>query len=303
MSATLVPRSCPVCGHAEAADYLQKGDLRLVRCCSCRMIYASPVPSEFISGKYYDRLAADYYLTPAKLESDFADVRFDRELRLFRKHCVGGRVLDVGCSTGAFLCQLAKRFPDAYELVGTDTSGPALDYAASRGLQIIRGTFPDADFAGKEFDALTFWAVLEHLGDPKGFLEKAWSILKPAGLCFVLVPNMQSLAVRLLGRRYRYIYAQHLNYFTRRTLFQMVEHRFSRLESVSMHFNPVVIWQDWRRGGAEVSEVQRAELLKRTTAYKQNRLLGPVRGLYHLAEKTLGRLNLADNLALVLQKK
>jgi 2-polyprenyl-3-methyl-5-hydroxy-6-metoxy-1,4-benzoquinol methylase len=303
MNATLVPRSCPVCGHAEAADYMHKGGLRLVRCCSCKMIYASPVPGEFVSGKYYDRLATEYYLTPAKLESDFADVRFDREVRLFRKHCVRGTMLDVGCSTGAFLWQLAKRFPGDYELVGTDTSGPALDYASSRGLQIIRGTFPDADFAGKEFDALTFWAVVEHLSDPKGFLQRAWSILKPMGLCFVLVPNMQSLAVRLLGRRYRYIYAQHLNYFTRRTLLKLVEHRFSVLEFVSIHFNPVVIWQDWRGGGAEVSEVQRAELLKRTTAYKQNPLLRPVKGLYHLAEKILGRLNLADNLALVLQKK
>ena len=303
MSATLVSRPCPVCGDVDAADYVRKGELRLVCCRNCGMVYANPVAAEFASGEYYDRLGTEYYLSPDKLESDFADVRFERELRLFRKYCVHGEVLDVGCSTGAFLYQLNKRFPGDYRLTGSDASGPALEYAASRGLSIVRGAFPAADFAGKTFDALTFWAVLEHLSDPKAFLEKGWSVLKAEGLCFVLVPNLQSLAARLLGARYRYIYAQHLNYFTRSTLRKLVEPRFFVVESVSTHFNPVVIWQDWRRGGEDVSERQRAELLKRTTAYKQNPVLGPVRGLYRLAQKALGSLNLADNLALVLRKK
>jgi 2-polyprenyl-3-methyl-5-hydroxy-6-metoxy-1,4-benzoquinol methylase len=303
MSATPVPRPCPVCGAGEAADYLQKGELRLVLCRRCGMVFANPVPDEFASGKYYNQLGTDYYLSPAKLESDFADVRFERELRLFRKHCPRGAVLDVGCSTGAFLYQLNRRFPGDYDLVGNDASGPALDYAAARGVAVVRGAFPEEDFAGRAFDAVTFWAVLEHLYDPKAFVERAGAVLKPQGLCFVLVPNMQSLAARLLGRRYRYVYAQHLNYFTRRTLVTLVQARFSVLASVSTHFNPVVVWQDWRRGGKEVPDNQRAELLKRTTAYKQSPWLKPVSGLYHFTERALGCLNLADNLVLVLRKK
>ena len=55
-------------------------------------------------------------------------------------------------------------------------------------------------FAEKQFDAVTFWAVLEHLLEPKQFLEKAWSILKPDGLCFVLVPNMQIAGRAFAGR-------------------------------------------------------------------------------------------------------
>jgi 2-polyprenyl-3-methyl-5-hydroxy-6-metoxy-1,4-benzoquinol methylase len=267
------------------------------------MIYASPVPAEFVSGDYYDQIAADYYLSPAKLESDYAGVRFDRELRLFREHCPGGAILDVGCSSGAFLYQLNQRFPRAYDLLGTDASGPALEYAASRGVPVIRGNFLEHDFGGKRFDAVTFWAVLEHLAQPAAFLEKAQSVLAPNGLCFVLVPNMQSLAARLLGARYRYIYPQHLNYFTRSTLVKLVERRFSIIEVRSTHFNPVVIWQDWRRRGAEISNQQRAALLQRTTAYKQNPLLKPLKAVYSVVEKGLGTFTLADNLALVLRKR
>lgn len=264
------------------------------------MIYVNPVPEEFISGAHYEERGTDYYLSPAKLESDYAPVRFERELKLFRRFCLAGAVLDVGCSTGGFLFNLNQRFPGGYQMLGSDVSGPALEYAASRGIPVLRGKFLDASFG--PFDAITFWAVLEHLFSPRSFLERAWSLLKPGGLCFVLVPNMKSLAVWLLGARYRYIYPQHLNYFTRRTLTRFVTERFSLLELRSMHFNPLVIWQDWRSHGTEVSNRDRAQLLQRTTQYKRNPALIPVKLGYRVVEAGLGALSLADNLVVVLQK-
>jgi 2-polyprenyl-3-methyl-5-hydroxy-6-metoxy-1,4-benzoquinol methylase len=291
-------RPCPVCGSDAPKFYLEKAGLRLDQCRQCAMIYANPVPAGMASGRYYDETAGEYYLSPAKLESDYAPVRFERELRLFRKHCRGGAVLDVGCSTGAFLFELGRRFPGNYRLLGTDASTPALAYAESRGVPVLRGDFLAQDFAGERFDAITFWAVLEHLAEPGAFLDKARSLLKPGGFCFVLVPNMQSLAARFLGARYRYLYPQHLNYFTRATLTKLVARRLNILELRSTHFNPVVLWQDWRGSGAEVSNRERALLLQRTTAFKQDPRLKILRVLYRLTEAALGALILADNLAL-----
>jgi len=296
-------RNCPVCGGAEARGWLEKGGLRLARCARCSMVYASPAPAEFASGRYYEQAGTEYYLCPAKLEGDYAAERFERELGLFRKHCRRGRVLDVGCSSGAFLFHLKGRFAEDYEVLGTDVSGAPLDYAESRGVPVVRGEFPALDLGGRQFDAVTFWAVLEHLAEPRRFLERAWQALKPEGVCFVLVPNLGSLAMRLLGARYRYIYPQHLNYFTQATLRRLVAERFLVAETRFTHFNPVVVWQDWRRAGAEVSNLERAALLKRTTAWKQNRRLKPFKGLYRIAELTLGRFGLADNLAMVLRKR
>jgi len=267
------------------------------------MLYVNPVPAEFASGEYYDREGADYYLSPAKLESDYSPVRFERELRFFRRYCASGSVLDVGCSSGAFLYQLNQRFPGAYQILGTDVSGAPLDYAESRGVPVARGSFLAESFSGKQFDAIALWAVLEHLAEPKRFLEKSASLLKPGGVCFVLVPNMKSLAVRVLGARYRYIYPQHLNYFSAATLRQLISREFDILETRFTHFNPIVIWQDWRGGGAEISNQERGELLKRTTAYKQNPALKPIKWLYRGAESLLSCLGLADNLAMVMRKR
>jgi 2-polyprenyl-3-methyl-5-hydroxy-6-metoxy-1,4-benzoquinol methylase len=276
---------------------MAKGDLTLVRCRRCSMIYANPVPAEMAEGTFYDRAGAEY-LSEEKVGSDYADVRFERELRLFRTYCSRGSVLDVGCSSGAFLYQLKKRFPGDYEILGTDVSSAPLDYAAKMGVPVRQGDFLAQSF-DRKFEAVTFWAVMEHLSEPRRLLEKAAAILKPGGHCFVLTPNMNSLAVRLLGSKYRYILVEHLNYFTPATLKKFVELEFTAVEMKSTHFNPLVIWKDFRGGARDVPRAERSEMLRRTTAYKQSPWMLPARLGYRLTERLLGGMFLADNVAIV----
>ena len=294
-------RICPLCGESGSRPFLQKGDLHLVSCVRCSMIYASPVPAEMATGTFYDR-AGDEYLAPEKLESDYADVRFERELRLFRTHCPHGSVLDVGCSSGAFLHQLKKRHPNDYQILGTDVLSAPLNHASRMGVPIIKGDFLSHSFE-QSFDAVTFWAVMEHLFEPQRFLQKARSILKPGGLCFILVPNMKSLAIKLTGSKYRYIFLEHLNYFTPETLRKFVDEEFSIVALKSTHFNPLVIWKDFRGGEREIPRVERSQLLKRTTAYKKSGWMLPLKMGYQVAEAELGKIMLADNLAIVGRKK
>ena len=182
------------------------------------------------------------------------------------------------------------------------TPDPSQEGSGARSFVPLQGG-ARGGFCGKgKFDAVTFWAVIEHLAEPKRFLQKAHTLLQPGGLCFVLVPNLGSLAVRVLGAKYRYVYPQHLNYFTARTLRKFVEPQFTCVEVRTTHFNPIVIWQDLRNQGRDVSNEERAELLKRTTHYKQS-VMKPVKGLYRATEKLLGSLKLADNLTVVLRKR
>src|SRR6185436_12016067 len=149
----------------------------------------------------------------------------------------------------------------------TDVAGPALDHAESRGLPVLRTAFLQHDFGERRFEAITFWAVLEHLAEPRAFLAKAAALLQPGGHLFILVPNAQSLAVRMLGARYRYIMPDHLNYFTARTLteFASAATGMPWVTLRSTHFNPLVPWQDWRRHDERVPDAERARLLRRTT--------------------------------------
>ena len=300
-----VERVCPLCGGARSRPFLSKGTLQLVRCGSCAMVYSNPIETDLANGLFYDRMGTSFYLSEDKLRSDFAPVRFERELRLFRCHCPAGSVLDVGCSTGAFLHQLGTRYPGAYETTGTDVTSAALDHAASLGIRVVRQSFLEMTAAQGPWQTITFWAVIEHLAEPKRFLEKARDLLEPGGFCFVLVPNLDSLAVRLLGAKYRYIMPDHVNYFTAQTLGDLAMRvggfRVERMTTT--HFNPIVIAQDFRGGTDRVSNEQRAHLLKRTTRWKQNPLLRPVKGLYRGVEACLASLGLADNLVMILRKQ
>lgn len=305
MPPRLVTRPCPVCGADAQTKLFTKGDLAVVQCKNCSMVYASPIEEQFITGDFYDQLANPFYLSPDKLQSDYAPVRFDRELKLFRRFCPSGSVLDVGCSTGAFLYQLQHRFGKAYQTLGIDVSGPAVDHAEQRGVPVLREPYLTANFNGRQFSAVTFWAVIEHLANPRNFLLKTASILEPNGFCFVLVPNFRSLAVRILGPKYRYIFPQHVNYFTLQTLERLVATQgdFKIVHRCSTHFNPLVIYRDWKNPRDFVPDEERAKLLKRTTAYKQNALLKPVKLTLTAIEKMLGALRLADNVVVVLQNK
>jgi SAM-dependent methyltransferase len=82
------------------------------------MVYVNPVEEDWADGSRYDQLGTPFYLSPDKLQSDYNPVRFSREIRLFRRFVPQGRILDVGCSTGAFLFHLQARFPGEYDGTG-----------------------------------------------------------------------------------------------------------------------------------------------------------------------------------------
>lgn len=296
-------RPCAVCGGRSVRPYLSKAGLQLVQCLDCFFVFSNAGLEKFADASFYEREAGGFYISNDKLRGDYSPVRYTREIRLFNRYCAPGRVLDVGCSSGGFLFYLQQAFPDRYESAGTDVATEALDYAESRGIRVVRRNFLDDDFPFRDLDAITFWAVLEHVAEPRQFLEQARRVLHPAGIAFVLVPNFASLATKILGAKYRYILPQHLNYFTRSTLTRLARASgFSVMHSTTSHFNPVVIWQDLRSRGEEVNDTDRAQLLLKTNRMKQNAALAPVRLIYKAAELLLSQLRLADNLVLVLRK-
>lgn len=268
------------------------------------MVFQTPLPLEFRSGEFYERTGAAFYLSQDKLAGDHSPVRYQRELGLFRRLLQRGDVLDVGCGTGGFLRQLTVRFPGDYRVTGTDVAGPALDHAEGLGIPVSRGSFLDGRLPELAFDAVTFWAVLEHLPEPAEFLRQAWRVLKPGGWCVALVPNLDSLAVRLLGMKYRYILPQHLNYFTAATLARLFESTAGWEISGARftHFNPLVILRDARGGGRMVGDEERARLLAKTQTMRQRRGLAPVRWAYQGVEGVLSALRMADNVVMLARK-
>ena len=52
MGDALLHRACPVCGSRCPAPHWRKGELTLVRCGECGMVYANPMPAGMASGEF-----------------------------------------------------------------------------------------------------------------------------------------------------------------------------------------------------------------------------------------------------------
>ncbi|HWK52698.1 MAG TPA: class I SAM-dependent methyltransferase [Steroidobacter sp.] len=78
----------------------------------------------------------------------------------------GGRVLDVGCGSGATTFAMAKRLGASGSCIGVDISGPLLAAATSRAAAagISTATFVQADAQTYAFEPASFDAVISRFG-------------------------------------------------------------------------------------------------------------------------------------------
>jgi SAM-dependent methyltransferase len=98
-------------------------------------------------------------------------------------------VLDVGCGSGAFLARIRERQPACREL-GLELSPKAAAAARADGVNVQLRSLEQhvAENPGR-FDAVTAFQVLEHVPDPRFFLESLVAAVRTDGLIVIGVPN------------------------------------------------------------------------------------------------------------------
>jgi SAM-dependent methyltransferase len=111
-----------------------------------------------------------------------------------------GVALDIGCGDGAVLSRLAE--------AGFDPNGIDLD---EKSIQVARGKFGLGKVSAAtleeysrecrkrelRFDLITFFEVLEHQDDPRGFLSQVLTLGKPGCVVAGSVPNRDRFLARL----------------------------------------------------------------------------------------------------------
>lgn len=202
--------SCPVCG----ADHYQRtgiapdrllgipGEFQMVRCLECGVVYLNPQPTTDEILRYYP---ADYDAYAGARVDELSGLRrwsvaygLHKRRRAVTRYVSSGRLLEVGCATGAFLDTM--RAAGDWDVYGVDISEYAVNYAQDRlGLKVFLGQLAEAQFPAGYFDVVVMWDVLEHLPDPRAALSEVRRVLKDDGWFIFRVPNLDSWDARLFG--------------------------------------------------------------------------------------------------------
>jgi len=186
---------------------LSAEEFRYVRCQRCGFATLENVPAEL--GRYY---VSGYHLLPTSDAAIEAGARHEQyKIDLVRQYSLGGRVLEIGPSWGAF-CLLAKRAGYAVEAIEMDPA--CCEFLERRiGVRAIRRSDEAAALdEAAEPDVIAAWHVLEHLRDPWRLIEAAARRLAPNGILVLALPNPAAIQFKLLGRIWAHVDApRHLH--------------------------------------------------------------------------------------------
>lgn len=209
--------TCPTCGDDRVEPFLKAPDryhgrlklYQLVRCAACDLVWLQDPPPPYEMWQHY---GPDYDRSVAAAGADPNRWRERRETLL--KYKSGGDLLDLGCSTGGFLESIKG---PGWRLYGIEMSEDVAARAKARtGAEVFVGDILDAPYAAESFDVVTCFHVFEHLYHPREVLEKVSMWLKPGGIFYAFVPNIDSAGARIFKS---YWYAlelpRHLYHFSR----------------------------------------------------------------------------------------
>jgi 2-polyprenyl-3-methyl-5-hydroxy-6-metoxy-1,4-benzoquinol methylase len=250
--------ACPLCAMPpdEHERLFVKRGFTFVRCRACALVFSNPqvdeslVLEEYRAGRSND-LWVDVLTSERQLELDRG--KFARILDGLEPFRGDGRILDVGCSIGLFLRLAVDRGWDGR---GIEFGERALAYAREHfAVEVTETPLAEAGFAPASFDVVTVLSVLEHTTDPRALLRDVAQVLKVGGALHLIVPNVESLACRVLHERAATFDGRnHLVYFAPRTLTDMLAREgFEARSTVTTvsSLDPVLEWLAYREPYAD----------------------------------------------------
>lgn len=121
-------------------------------------------------------------------------------------------VLDIGSSRGNFLLEL-KKISKNSTLIGIEPDKNICDlYSDDSQIQLINDRVQNIDLPKKHFDLVYCSHTLEHLADPFSTLTSIGEWLKPDGISYIEVPNLDTILNPILVEDF--FIDKHLYHFT-----------------------------------------------------------------------------------------
>lgn len=220
---------CNLCGSHDTQPYCPENERGLVQCQTCGLVYVGNQPQ---AQELYALYGETYFQNDESAEVGYSDYIADegnirktaqRRLEHIERFITPGRMIDVGCAMGFFINEAQE---NGWQVAGLDVSQFATNYVSERfGHEVHNGSLLDADLPEAAYDLVTMYDVIEHVPDPKAYVERVATLLQSGGIFELATPDVGSLPARLTGKNWigYKLSEEHVYYFAIPTLRRMLE--------------------------------------------------------------------------------
>lgn len=220
--------TCPVCRNTQF-NLTHERPLRLESCTVCGLVLQNPQPSddelrEIYGGDYFigtnePELAAQFEL----VKRATARLQLDEIAAYSRGRAAGAdnpSLIEIGCGHGNFLVEARAKGFDVHGLEFSADAAAAANAKLQGRIQV--GSIEDGTLPAGRFDVCVVADVIEHVREPRRFLEHVGRVLKSGGVIFIATPSLDSWSAKLLGARWMEYKREHLYYFNRATVTRLL---------------------------------------------------------------------------------
>jgi len=221
---------CMLCGQSgmEFVNRIRDDVIRVAaKCNHCSHVQLTPLPSVEEDEEYYkkDRMQKDTYKDVATLQTEeqlmYRVELFVREqastLIKFLPDSKDIKILEIGSGFG-WLPQLMRE--EGYIMDGIEINDEKRELCKKRCDIALHGwnflyDVPESIEKQEYYDVICLMHTLEHISDPKTFLERASILLKPNGMIYIDSPNLNDWLKEQQQEYNNWTFMRtHVSYFT-----------------------------------------------------------------------------------------
>ena len=248
-------RNCPCCNSAGVLKFPSNIDNSMLssksyssrkipelmhysyfECVNCRTLFVDELPSsEFLENSYNQ---AEFV---SRKDSVYAAQTYFEELQSLNL-LDSGKLLDIGCSDGAFISVVKSK--SLVDVMGVEPSIHAIDNSDPSVRECIQHTTLENFDRKNGFNLVTCFQTIEHVNDLNGLIVKSKKLLLDQGHLVFVCHDRLSFVNRILGERSPIFDIEHLQILNKkavRLLMQMNGFVDVTVNSISNKY-PISYW-------------------------------------------------------------
>jgi 2-polyprenyl-3-methyl-5-hydroxy-6-metoxy-1,4-benzoquinol methylase len=225
---------CCVCDNTTPSEFTvlyEKEKFSVVECKKCSFTF---IPPYFRKQITYENYKDEHVANAIRQGNNWVKIeRHKLRYQLIRKYKPTGSLFDLGVGWGHFLL--------TGQMLGYDTYGIEIaeqPYLYSK--NELKLNVDHIDFFAmpedKQFDIITMWDVLEHIDKAGDFVAKCAKLTKTGGILVLQVPQIDSYFARRHKDQWKMMGIDHVNYFGKKTITQLLERHGYKVETIKSSF-------------------------------------------------------------------